>query len=202
MQREELLTGSAQPGDRPPADGRCGSCRTSSTPSTARTPSSSWTSRRTAAWLAHRGLPGAEGRVSVAELRRAVVVREALRTLLLANNGGADDPAGARAARRRGARAPPAAGVRLRRPGLRPAAGGVDAALGVVVAIAFTAMVDGGWARLKACPRDVCRWAFYDRSSGNRATLVLDAGVRQPVEGRGLLPAPDARRRLICLDRP
>jgi predicted RNA-binding Zn ribbon-like protein len=31
-------------------------------------------------------------------------------------------------------------------------------------------MLDGSWARLKACPRDVCQWAFYDRSPANRAT--------------------------------
>jgi predicted RNA-binding Zn ribbon-like protein len=25
-------------------------------------------------------------------------------------------------------------------------------------------MVAGNWTRLKACPRDVCGWIFYDRS--------------------------------------
>jgi predicted RNA-binding Zn ribbon-like protein len=31
-------------------------------------------------------------------------------------------------------------------------------------------MLDGSWPRLKACPRDVCGWAFYDRSSNASAT--------------------------------
>ena len=26
------------------------------------------------------------------------------------------------------------------------------------------AIAEGTWARLKACERDSCRWAFYDRS--------------------------------------
>ena len=55
-------------------------------------------------------------------------------------------------------------------PELVPARGGVDGALGRVVAAAFAAMLDGSWSRLKACPRDVCGWAFYDRSSNASAT--------------------------------
>jgi predicted RNA-binding Zn ribbon-like protein len=31
-------------------------------------------------------------------------------------------------------------------------------------------MLDGRWARLKACPRDVCGWVFHDRSTANRGT--------------------------------
>ena len=54
--------------------------------------------------------------------------------------------------------------------GWPPAAGGVDAAIGQVLAVAFAAMLDGRWDRLRACPRDVCGWAFYDRSPANRAT--------------------------------
>ena len=51
-----------------------------------------------------------------------------------------------------------------------PAASGVDAAVGEVLAVAFAAMIDGRWERLRACPRDVCGWVFYDRSPANRAT--------------------------------
>ena len=51
-----------------------------------------------------------------------------------------------------------------------PDRGGVPGALGRVAAAAFTAMLDGTWARLKACPRDCCGWAFYDRSSNASAT--------------------------------
>jgi predicted RNA-binding Zn ribbon-like protein len=31
------------------------------------------------------------------------------------------------------------------------------------------ATVDGTWERLKACPEETCRWAFYDRSKNRSA---------------------------------
>ena len=46
----------------------------------------------------------------------------------------------------------------------------VVGALGRVVAAAFAAMLDGSWHRLKACPRETCGWAFYDRSTNGSAT--------------------------------
>jgi predicted RNA-binding Zn ribbon-like protein len=120
------------------------------------------------AWLDRRELaPGAA--IGAAEAGWAREVREALRALLLANNGEPEAP-GARAvledAGRRG---------RLevdfgRSPRLVARAAGVDGALGAVVAAAFAAMLDGSWSRLKACPRDVCGWAFYDRSTNASAT--------------------------------
>jgi hypothetical protein len=55
-------------------------------------------------------------------------------------------------------------------PELVPGRSGVDGALGRVAAATFAAMLDGSWPRLKACPRDVCGWAFYDRSSNASAT--------------------------------
>jgi predicted RNA-binding Zn ribbon-like protein len=47
---------------------------------------------------------------------------------------------------------------------LEPAARGIDAALGRLIAIAASAMVDGTWSRLKACRADDCHWAFYDHA--------------------------------------
>ena len=41
-------------------------------------------------------------------------------------------------------------------------------ALDGVVAIAFAAMLDGTWSRLKACRN--CRWCFYDYSPNRSAT--------------------------------
>lgn len=40
--------------------------------------------------------------------------------------------------------------------------------LGPIVAVAFEAMLDGSWRRLKACPQ--CGWAFYDYSKNRSAT--------------------------------
>jgi predicted RNA-binding Zn ribbon-like protein len=119
-------------------------------------------------WLAYRHLPGADDELSSADLRRALEVREALRALLLANNGEPEDPsaygtldAAARRARLHAAFAGPA---------LEPDAHGVDASIGHVLATAFAAILDGRWARLKACPREVCGWVFHDRSTANRGT--------------------------------
>ncbi len=50
---------------------------------------------------------------------------------------------------------------------LEPTAGGVDGALGRLVAIVHGAVADGSWAHLKACERDSCRWAFYDHSKNH-----------------------------------
>jgi predicted RNA-binding Zn ribbon-like protein len=44
---------------------------------------------------------------------------------------------------------------------------GVDAALGGIVAVAFSALTDGTWSRLKTCRN--CNWAFYDYSRNRSA---------------------------------
>jgi predicted RNA-binding Zn ribbon-like protein len=54
------------------------------------------------------------------------------------------------------------------------AGNGVPAALGRLLAIAFGAMLDGSWPRLKVCRQ--CRWAFYDYSrnrSGSWCSMTL-----------------------------
>jgi predicted RNA-binding Zn ribbon-like protein len=106
-------------------------------------------------WLAERGL-------AASEFERARALREALRGLVLANNG-----------------------VRLHAEQLETlnaAAKSVHAevddkgalgfasdgdALDDVVAVALGAMVDGSWSRLKACRN--CRWCFYDESPNRSA---------------------------------
>jgi predicted RNA-binding Zn ribbon-like protein len=119
------------------------------------------------AWFAERGLIGPRAEVGRSDLRRAREVREALRVLLLANNGvAADTRTAARVLDRASARA----GVRLRfsRSGaarLEPdRRSGVDAALGVVLGRVAELMAEGSWTRLKACRAEDCRWAFYDRA--------------------------------------
>jgi predicted RNA-binding Zn ribbon-like protein len=119
-----------------------------------------------AMWLDYRGL--AHGHLDGTDVARAVELREALRGVLLANNGG-PDPDGAyetlNAFARRAGLAPVFEQRRL-----EPSASGLDAAFGTILAVAFAAMLDGRWERLKACPRDVCGWVFHDRSPANRGT--------------------------------
>lgn len=100
-----------------------------------------------------------------ADLRRALAVREALRALLHANVGLTPDPTALELLDRAGATGSLA--VRFGRDGsstLASEASDLDGALGRILAIVYSSMVAGTWTRLKACPRDVCGWIFYDRS--------------------------------------
>jgi hypothetical protein len=45
-----------------------------------------------------------------------------------------------------------------------PAGEGADGAIAEILAIVYRAQIDGTWARLKACRKHSCRWAFFDRS--------------------------------------
>jgi predicted RNA-binding Zn ribbon-like protein len=116
-------------------------------------------------WLAERGLMGAAEPASKGDLKRALDVREGLRALLLANNGLPLDAGKVE----RLDKAAERAGVRMRfragaEPSLEPEAAGVDGAIARLMAIVAGAVEGGGWGRLKACHRDPCFWAFYDRS--------------------------------------
>ena len=116
-------------------------------------------------WLAERDLIAADARVSRADFNRAIEVREGLRALLMANNGMPLDEERVarldRAAGRAGVRVVFTAGSE---PRLAPESGGVDGAIARLLAIVAGAVEQGRWARLKACPREVCFWVFYDRS--------------------------------------
>lgn len=108
--------------------------------------------------------PGAPD-LSTADLERALTVREALRSLLHANVGLAPDPGQLQVLDRAGAAT--ALSVRVARDGsshLESDGTTLDGALGRIMAIVYSSMVAGSWSRLKACPRDVCGWIFYDRS--------------------------------------
>jgi predicted RNA-binding Zn ribbon-like protein len=116
-------------------------------------------------WLAERELIGAGEAVGKADLRRALDVREGLRALLMANNGTAPDAERVERLDEAAARA----GVRVSfqphgPPELAAARAGVDGAIARLLAIVAGAVERGEWERLKACPREVCHWAFYDHS--------------------------------------
>jgi predicted RNA-binding Zn ribbon-like protein len=48
--------------------------------------------------------------------------------------------------------------------------GGIDGAIGRLLAIVERAQCDGTWERLKGCPDSDCQWAFYDWSKNRSAT--------------------------------
>lgn len=104
-----------------------------------------------------------------ADLRRAVEVREALRSLMGANNGEPLDPEAVGVLNRTAARAKVVAAFDDHASWrIEPATSGVDGALGEMLASVFRAMSDGSWQRIKACGNPDCRWAFHD-SSKNRS---------------------------------
>jgi predicted RNA-binding Zn ribbon-like protein len=116
-------------------------------------------------WLEGRGLLAGGESVGEADVARAKEVRAALRSLLAANNGRGADPAAIRALNLAAERA--RLTVRFGADGratLEPGAGGVDGALGRVLAAVHAGMEEGTWGRLKSCANATCGWAFYDRS--------------------------------------
>jgi predicted RNA-binding Zn ribbon-like protein len=117
-----------------------------------------------AAWMGERGLIDPATAVSDDDLAHAREVREAIRRLLLENNGESVSPGApdvlTRAAERAGLA--PAFGHGEAR--LLPRAGGVPGAIGRLLAIVAEAMAEGTWSRLKACSSHTCEWAFYDHA--------------------------------------
>jgi predicted RNA-binding Zn ribbon-like protein len=104
-------------------------------------------------WLEERGLAG--------EYERARELREALRSLVLANNGASVDPTAAEIVNHALAR------ISLELDGSELVLAGGDALDDVVRTVA-EAMLDGTWGRLKACPN--CNWCFYDYSPNRSAS--------------------------------
>jgi predicted RNA-binding Zn ribbon-like protein len=107
-------------------------------------------------WLAERG-------IAESEFGRARELREALRALVLGNNGLPADPAAREVLNRAAARL----SLRVEESGEVRVASGGDA-IDAVAAVALGAMLDGEWRRLKACRN--CSWSFYDYSPNRSAT--------------------------------
>jgi predicted RNA-binding Zn ribbon-like protein len=118
------------------------------------------------AWLVDHGLAPPGVRATESDLATAVALREALRSVLFAHNGGPAPPESALATLddlscradvrlRFGTRAIAA---------LEPKAGGIDGGLGRLLAIVHDSIAQGTWERLKACRRHSCEWAFYDHT--------------------------------------
>jgi predicted RNA-binding Zn ribbon-like protein len=119
------------------------------------------------ALLRDHGLLRGGAPVGEADLVRGRELREALRALLMARHG-FPPQAAERTALERAARDAQLALVADGGGALALAAAreGPAGAFGRLLAAVHAAMLDGSWRRLKACPRDVCRWAFWDASPG------------------------------------
>jgi predicted RNA-binding Zn ribbon-like protein len=135
-----------------------------------------------AAWLVARGLMDPGQPANVSDSKHAIAVREAIRGVIGANSGATIYPLDiatlneAVAASRLRARFGSDAKARL-----ETDAGGVEGALGRVVAAMFAAMGEEDWTRLKLCGSRSCRWAFYDhsRNHSSRWCRMASCGNRQ-----------------------
>jgi predicted RNA-binding Zn ribbon-like protein len=128
-------------------------------------------------WLATRELLDASIVLGDTDVARVLSVREALRDVLEGHEvGGVAESA--LAVVNEAARSAPLV-VTFDSTGhasLAPGAGGIDAALGRILADVAVSVSEGTWSRLKVCRSDVCRWAFYDRSR-NRSGAWCDMAV-------------------------
>ena len=122
-------------------------------------------------WLAERELLPAGARVAPADVPRAQQVRESIRSLLHANSGQPLDESALASLNA----AAEHAQLRVRFTGggsaeLVPDEHGVPGALAQILALAYTAMADDTWSRLKVCREHTCQWAFYDHSKNRSRT--------------------------------
>jgi predicted RNA-binding Zn ribbon-like protein len=118
-----------------------------------------------AIWLSEQGLVDDLVEPTAREHEDALAVREAIRELLLANNGvAADAEAASKTLEAAGREAH--LGVRFEngRPLLAPEGDGTRAAIGRIVASVAELAPTEEWKRLKGCRDETCRVAFYDKS--------------------------------------
>jgi predicted RNA-binding Zn ribbon-like protein len=136
-------------------------------------------------WCASRGLWSAHEDVGDADGARITELREALRSLLLANAGATLDDEALATLNRNAARS----GMGLRfdaggRAHLDPARDGAEALVGTVLAAVYRAQARGLWPRLKVCAEDTCRWAFYDSSKNRSRTWCSMASCGNRAKSR------------------
>ena len=134
------------------------------------------------AWLVARGLIQDLEPVDGSDLKHAIALREAMRSVIGANSGSRVYPVDIATLNE----AATASGLRMRfgvdgKARLEPEATGVVAAMGRIVAAMYRAMEDEDWTRLKLCTSQSCRWAFYDRSKNHssRWCTMASCGNRE-----------------------
>jgi predicted RNA-binding Zn ribbon-like protein len=134
------------------------------------------------AWLVAKGLLDGAQPVDASDLKHAIALREAIRSVIGANSGSKVYPVDIATLNEAAA----ASGLRMRfgvdgKPKLEPEATGVVAAMGRIVAAMYAAMEGEDWWRLKLCSSQACRWAFYDRSKNHssRWCAMASCGNRE-----------------------
>jgi predicted RNA-binding Zn ribbon-like protein len=107
-------------------------------------------------------------RISHADVARLRELREAIRALAIANQGGQSSAAATDIIRRLSRTAQLSVSIDdTGRTALEPAGRGVDGAVATLLGILHEAQLAGHWSRLKGCRR--CGYAFFDRSKNRSA---------------------------------
>jgi predicted RNA-binding Zn ribbon-like protein len=126
------------------------------------------TSERAQTWLRQKRLVAPGERISDADVERLRELREAIRALAIANQGGQSEAAATEIIRRVSGTAQ--LGVAIDdtgRTALEPTRRGVDRAVATLLGILHEAQLTGHWSRLKGCRQ--CGYAFFDRSKNRSA---------------------------------
>lgn len=119
-------------------------------------------------WLTRFGLWSSKGTISENDLKTFLSFREALRQMLLANNGEAVKSAQLARLNQLISQYPLI--VSFNADGafsFSASNDGIGQVLGQILARIITAIAEGTWARLKACKDTKCQWAFYDSSKNH-----------------------------------
>jgi predicted RNA-binding Zn ribbon-like protein len=137
------------------------------------------------AWLVAHGLLADGTPVTEGDFRRVLQLREALRSLLYANNTTEKPAVQDEILNNLACNAPLT--VRFHRDGpptLEPDIAGVDGAIACLLGVVFTAMTDSTWTRLKACRNERCQKAFYDTSKNYSGAWCSMAGCGSRFKAR------------------
>src|SRR5579864_806427 len=136
-------------------------------------------------WLVAHDLLADGTPVTEGDFRRVLQLREALRSLLHANNEREMPASQIEVLNRLASNAPLT--VRFQHDGvptLEPDIAGVDGALARLLGIVFTAMTDGTWGRLKVCRNERCQKAFYDTSKNRSGAWCSMVGCGSRLKAR------------------
>jgi predicted RNA-binding Zn ribbon-like protein len=126
------------------------------------------TAKTAQAWLRQKRLVAAGERISDVDMARLRELREAMRALAIANQGGHSAAAAADVIRRVSAAAQLSVVIDdTGRTALEPAGRGVDGAVATLLGILHEAQLTGHWSRMKGCRQ--CGYAFFDRSKNRSA---------------------------------
>lgn len=136
------------------------------------------------AWCRSHALPPVSNARELARLRD---FRETLRELLFGNNGEGRDRSSWDALRpfarssQFAVTLDPVLG-----PVLEPGGAGADRTIATMLGIVHEAVANATWPRLRACRRDTCKFAYYDRSkNGSRAWCSMAVcGNREKAQRR------------------